>query len=130
MMKLARSLPEATRCARLELEESRARRFVALCEAHGLPKPIREAEVIPGRRHRYDFVWYDERLLLEVDGGVWMKAEDGKGAHSRPANILRDQEKLNLATLHGWRLLRVQPRDLLQAKTLELIRRVIEGGRG
>jgi len=128
-MKLARSLAAATRRARVQLEEDRARRFVALCEAHGLPRPIREAQVIPGRRHRYDFAWYEERLLLEVDGGIWFKGEDGKGAHSRPANILRDQEKLNLATLHGWRLLRVQPRDLVQAKTLELIRRVIEGGR-
>lgn len=121
----ARSLAEATRRARRQLEEDRAQRFVALCQAHGLPKPIREAMVIPGKRYLYDFAWTEERLLLEVDGGIWLKAEDGRGAHSRPANILRDQAKLNLATLHGWRLLRVQPRDLVRTTTLDLIRRVI-----
>lgn len=61
------------------------------------------AEIIPGRKFEFDFVWRKQRVALELEGGVWRR---GGGAHSHPSNILRDLEKSNLAALEGYRLLR------------------------
>lgn len=65
----------------------------------GLPEPSRELCVIPGRRFRCDFVWPASRLVVEVDGGQY-KANGGRH------NSDKDREKMNLLTLHGWRVLR------------------------
>lgn len=97
--------------------------FYAQIRMAGLPEPEREAMVIPGRRYRYDFCWRANRLLVEVQGGVW-----GKGAHSSGSGINRDTEKLNTAVLQGWRVLQLttnQIRDgLALAWTQEALRRI------
>lgn len=72
--------------------------------ACGLPMPEREVYLIPGRRFRWDCVWAEQRLALEVQGGTWSRI---RGAHSRGAGQARDAEKLALATLAGWRCLAV-----------------------
>jgi very-short-patch-repair endonuclease len=66
----------------------------------GLPKPEREVLAIPGRKFRFDFSWAEFRLLVEIQGGTWKK-----GAHSTGQGISRDTEKLNLATIEGWRVM-------------------------
>ena len=67
-----------------------------------LPTFKREFCAIQGRRFRWDFAWPSvvHNLLVEVQGGTW-----AKGAHSSGAGINRDTEKLNLATLSGWRVM-------------------------
>lgn len=66
-----------------------------------LPEPIREFHAIAGRRFRWDFCWTEPyALLVEVQGGTWIN-----GGHSRGAGVSRDCEKLNLATLSGWKVL-------------------------
>lgn len=66
----------------------------------GLPEPVREYKAIPSRRFRWDMAWPESRLLVEVQGAVWVK-----GGHSTGGGINRDCEKSNLATLDGWRCL-------------------------
>lgn len=66
----------------------------------GFPLPEREVSPIPGRKFRFDFAWTDRKLLVEIQGGTW-----GKGGHSTGSGIDRDTEKLNLATIHGWRVM-------------------------
>jgi hypothetical protein len=51
---------------------------------------------------RLDFAWPDQRIALEVEGGVW-----SRGRHVRPAGFLGDVSKYNAVTMQGWRLLRV-----------------------
>lgn len=58
-----------------------------------------QVKAIPGRRYTWDFLVSD--LLIEVQGGIWR----AKGAHNTGKAIMRDCEKLNLATLAGYRVL-------------------------
>ena len=55
----------------------------------------------PGRKYRLDYAWPQERLGVELEGGLY-----SGGAHARPRGILRDMEKGNFAALNGWRVLR------------------------
>lgn len=70
--------------------------------AKGLPKPQTEFLAIPGRKYRWDAAWIPQRLLVEVQGGIWKP-----GGHSTGKGITRDCEKSNLAVLAGWRVLHV-----------------------
>lgn len=63
------------------------------------PQPEREVKLIPGRKFRCDFVWADQKLVVEVDGGQWQ-------AHGGRHNTDQDRTKINLLTLHGYRVLR------------------------
>lgn len=93
--------------------------FRAWCRANGLPRPDAEVTIIPGRRFRYDFAWPAFRIVLEVQGGVYMR---GKSGHSSGTGIARDQEKLNRATVEGWRMLQIQPRYLMTTQTRDWLR--------
>jgi very-short-patch-repair endonuclease len=87
----------------ISLEEDMALQI----RAAGLPTPEREAMVIPGRRFRADFAWRDAAVVLEIEGGIFaQRNRGGTSGHSSAAGILRDIEKSNLYTIHGWRLIR------------------------
>lgn len=60
-----------------------------------------------GRKWRFDIAWPDVKLAIEVNGGLWIA-----GGHNRGAQMLKDWEKWNTATVMGWRLLYCQPKDL------------------
>ena len=61
----------------------------------------RQYAYVPGRKFRADFAWPASRLLVEIQGGVFTGQ-----AHGSVKGVLADIERLNLATLNGWRLLR------------------------
>lgn len=67
-----------------------------------LPEPVREFRFAPPRRWRADLAWPEQRLLLECEGGTFVR-----GRHSRPIGMRKDAEKYNAAVLLGFRLLRV-----------------------
>ena len=67
----------------------------------GLPEPIRELVFAPPRKYRFDLAWPDLKIACEVDGGTWIS-----GRHNRGSSIAKDYEKLNLAVVNGWRVLR------------------------
>jgi len=75
--------------------------FAVQLRAAGLPEPVREYRFAPPRRFRFDAAWPDLRVAVEIDGGVW-----SGGRHTRGSGFLRDCEKLNLAALAGWVVLR------------------------
>jgi len=81
---------------------------------------VRELRAIPKRRFRIDFAWPDLKLAVEVQGGLWTR-----GRHSRPMGIVKDYEKFNLLTLHGWRVLLLTSLDVRGEKGLEMIRDAI-----
>jgi hypothetical protein len=76
--------------------------------ACGLPEPTPEYNFHPTRRWRFDFAWIPQKVAVEIEGGIWMK---GRGAHSRPSNVLRDMEKQNEAGKLGWRIFRFTPTE-------------------
>lgn len=64
-----------------------------------LADAVREFEnAVPGRKYRLDIAIPAARLAIEVDGWEW------HGKHK--GDFLRDRERQNLLTLHGWRILR------------------------
>ncbi len=69
----------------------------------------------PDRRWRADFAIPSEKLLIEIDGGVW-----SGGRHTRGAGFIGDCEKLNAAAVLGYRVLRYQPVHC-KAKSITLI---------
>ena len=82
-----------------------------------LPAPVKEFRFHPERRWRFDFCWPDQKLALEVDGGLFIA-----GRHSRGAEREKDMEKLNTATILGWRVLLCSPRHVNDGRAVEWIK--------
>jgi len=85
----------------------------------------REVRFAPPRRWRADFAIAqsdDERrtLLIEVDGGSWIG-----GRHTTGAGFEADCEKLNAATLAGYRVLRATPAMVNDGRALALIEKAL-----
>lgn len=87
-----------------------------------LATPVAEHRFHPTRKWLFDYAWPEEKVALEVEGGIWRK---GGGAHSRPANIMRDIEKYNAATVLGWRVIRCTPQTLFNNLTIEMVRQLL-----
>lgn len=86
--------------AKSDLEE----RFLAQLHEAGIRPSCRElmfAKEAMGRKWRFDFAWPDERVAVEIQGGVWTR-----GKHGRGAGIVKDYEKGNAACVLGWRVLK------------------------
>lgn len=96
------------------------RAFLQRLKERRVPEPEREVRFSPDRRWRFDWSWSQQKLALEVEGGVWTG-----GRHTRGGGFLADCEKYNDAAVRGWRLLRVQPRDLANYATVDLIQRAL-----
>lgn len=95
-----------------------------------LPMPVAELRFHPTRKWRFDYAWpeIDKPLVplevmvaLEVEGAVWVQ-----GRHTRGSGFVKDMEKYNEAAALGWRIIRVQPKDLYTKATMDLIRRALE----
>lgn len=101
----------------IKAAKERARRFRLLCRDSGLPMPTTEHRFHDVRGWRFDFAWTEEKLALECDGGVYVR-----GRHARGVGIQKAHEKLNAATLAGWRVLFCVPRQLCTSATVALVR--------
>lgn len=84
----------------------------------GLPQPTREYRFHPVRRWRFDFVWLDKKLAVEVHGGAF-----SNGAHNRGGHQASDLEKVNEAQILGWRVLGF---NTVQMKEPAIVREVVE----
>lgn len=94
-----------------------ARLFLAALTYEKLPAPQPEFYFAKPRKWRFDYAWPEQRVALEVQGGIWTG-----GRHSRGAALLKEWEKLNTAAAKGWRLLYCQPADLTSLETMKAIR--------
>ena len=88
-----------------------------MIRASRFPEPVTEHEFARqlGRRWRFDFAWPGRMLAVEFDGGAWVP---GGGRHARAAGFAADHEKMNRATLLGWRVLRFTARHLTDGSAL------------
>lgn len=103
--------------SRLEAEFARNWR----CLAGGYPEPVAEYRFDPDRRWRFDFAWPEQRLAVELDGGIWMQ-----GRHTRGRGHINDALKRNAAQLAGWRVL-TYCRDDLDSRPIEVVQEVVRG---
>lgn len=69
-----------------------------------------EHQFCPDRRWRADYALFDLKILIEIEGGLWVS-----GRHNRAPGMIADMEKYNWATMNGWKVLRYTPQNLLQA---------------
>ena len=72
--------------------------FALHCRVEGL-SPVREYTFHPKRKWRFDFVFLDKMLAVEIEGGV-------NGRHQRIGGFTGDCHKYNAAAMLGWRVLR------------------------
>ncbi len=86
-----------------------------------LPRPEREACLIPGRRFRCDRVWRDARVVVEIEGGIYRG-----GRHTAVEGFIRDCEKYNLLALAGWCVLRVTERDIRTGRAVAWITEALQ----
>ena len=86
----------------------------------GLPTPEREYRFAPPRRYRADFAYPEKMLLIEVEGGVWVR-----GAHTRGGHYNSDCEKYNLAAKLGYRVLRFTSNMIKDGSALMTIEEVL-----
>lgn len=97
--------------------------FAAQLVHAGLPAPTPQHRFALPRRFAFDFAWPDRLVAVELDGGTW-----SGGRHTRGAGFERDAEKLNLAAILGWTVLRftaaaVRSGDALRFTSAALRRR-------
>lgn len=90
-------------------------RLLVRATAH-LSPGVTEFTFAPPRKWRFDVAWPEARLAVEIDGGVFCG-----GRHSRGAGYRADAQKLNTATLLGWRVLRVLPEQVRSLECLTYI---------
>lgn len=66
----------------------------------------REYKFVHDRRFRFDLAIPEKRIAIEFEGGVW-----SNGRHVRGKGYVNDCKKYNLATMHGWKMLRYTVED-------------------
>ena len=80
-------------------------RVLAGDATHIAPKP--EHRFDAKRKWRFDRAWIEQRVAVELDGGVY-----SNGRHTRGKGFENDAEKLNAAVSDGWRVFRFTRRML------------------
>ncbi|MEM9990624.1 MAG: hypothetical protein AAF738_02605 [Bacteroidota bacterium] len=95
--------------------------FEQFCVSEGLPKPVAEYKFHPKRKWRIDYYFErdNQKVALEVEGGVWTR-----GRHTRGSGFLKDIEKYNQLAVHGIYLVRCVPTDLLKVSTINLLKSI------
>lgn len=91
------------------------------------PLPKREHRVCPHRNWRFDLAWPALKCAVEVHGGVHTG-----GRHVRGKGFERDREKVNVATLLGWRVLEFSTAEMferdgkIRGAALEMIEALVQ----
>jgi hypothetical protein len=92
-------------------------KFLFLWRVAQGPALEREFGFHPARKWRADFAHLESRTLMEIEGGIFMRAG---GRHTRGSGYANDAEKYLEAALAGWRVLRLTERQL-EIGTIERI---------
>ena len=117
--------PEHMDAKQVQDADSPSGQFARQLDAAGIRYEL-EYKFHPERKWRFDFFiechsWSFARpVALEINGGNW-----AGGRHVRPAALIKEYEKLNEATLLGWRVLLVTPEDVTSGRALELVGRAL-----
>jgi len=90
--------------------------------AVGLPTPEREYRFHPVRRWRADMCWPDKMVMVEVEGGVFVR-----GRHNRGAGFVKDCEKYNAAAEMGYRIFRYPAPLIKSGEAIKQLESVLNG---
>lgn len=78
-----------------------------ILDHHKFPEPVKEFRFHPTRMWRFDFAWVNEKIAIEIDGGIW-----NKGGHVRGIHYTSDCDKFNQAIILGWKVLRYTDKNI------------------
>jgi very-short-patch-repair endonuclease len=81
------------------------------------------------RRHRWDFAVPAAHVLIDLQGGIWLKKGSASN-HASPRGVQNDCVKLNYATLAGWRVLKFTAREVKDGSGLKWLEALIERTKG
>lgn len=73
------------------------------------------------RKWRFDYAIPNEKIALEVDGGVWVG-----GRHTTGSGFTKDVEKFNTAAALGWLVFKCTPSTKSRTEALEAIKITLE----
>lgn len=106
--------------------------FAAGLKLHKLPEAVREHRFHKSRRWRIDFAWSDQKIAVELEGGVWGTGrpcptcgQRRSAGHQTGTGYLKDIEKYNALTLSGWKLYRAAEPHITDASIFELLKEVL-----
>lgn len=94
--------------------------FANLCEIELKIIPAPEYKFHPDRNWRMDYAFVDQKVFLEVEGGVWTG-----GRHIRGKGFINDMEKYNAAAAIGWILIRCVPDDLKNGNAIKQLKETL-----
>jgi very-short-patch-repair endonuclease len=90
---------------RSTLEQGFQTLWNSYARARGLPQAVREFRFAknynPPRQWRFDFAWPEHHVAVEIDGGIFVG-----GGHNRGLQFSDNADKLNAATVNGWKILK------------------------
>lgn len=89
--------------------------FLLHCRANKL-KPKTEFRFNPSRKWRLDFAFPDQKLGIEINGGIWRVS-----GHTTGTGLTRDYEKGNSAILLGWRVLNFTPAMVKSGEAIKIV---------
>lgn len=81
--------------------KSRLESYFESLVAEHLLNFVPEFKFHPTRKWRFDFADVDNKIAVELEGGIWIN-----GRHNRGKGYESDIEKYNEALILGWRVLR------------------------
>jgi very-short-patch-repair endonuclease len=95
-------------------------RFDRLWKEAGGPELVREHKFHPTRKWSADFAHIPTRVIIEIEGGVYMR----RGRHTTATGFIKDCEKYGTATLMGWTVFRL-PTPHVEMEWVEKIVRFV-----
>ncbi|MFL9576311.1 DUF559 domain-containing protein [Acinetobacter baumannii] len=78
----------------------------------------------PKRKWRADFLITNTKILVEVEGGIWMV---GGGRHTRGKGYIGDMEKYNEAAMMGFTVLRFSTEQVKSGLAVQQIEKMVGG---
>lgn len=85
-------------------------------EHAGLPLGVGQYRIVPGRMFTWDRCWPNQRVCVEIQGGVWIKS-----GHTTGTGIERDCLKASMAAALGWRCLPITKAMIEDGSAVRLI---------
>jgi hypothetical protein len=94
--------------------------FFRLIEGNpSIPEPVEEFYFHYKRKWRNDLAWPDLKLIVEIEGGTYMKSG---GGHRSITGYHKDREKYNAASICGFLLLRFTPEEMESCEAYDVLR--------
>ncbi len=76
----------------------------------------------PERKWRADFHLVGKKILVEVEGGIWIP---GGGRHTRGKGYIGDMEKYNAATMMGFQVIRFSTDQVKSGHAIQQIEKMV-----